>query len=179
MKFICPQCGGTEIAEIATCPGVQRTIKVHDDVLEFGPDEPFGGIEGVQYECTDCGWVLPVTCEDELKEWLSKDHKELTNTYWQVRPISDVDFELCHLKIVEELFSCNVVVRSLDQPARAFTVSRTDLSESPIEAVNRAMEKRLELKKQKDAEHKKAMKELSALMAQAIKRSSKSEQKKA
>lgn len=179
MKFICPQCGGTEIAETATCPGVQRTIKVHDDVLEFGPDEPFGDIEAVQYECTNCGWVLPVTCEDELREWLSKDHKELTNTYWQVRSISYVDFELCHLKIVEELSSFNVVVRSLDQPTKTFIVSRTDLSESPVEAVNMAMEKRLEFKKQKDAEHKKAMKELRALLAQAIKRSSKSEQKKA
>lgn len=178
MKFICPQCGGTEIAETATCPGVQRTIKVHDDVLEFGPDEPFGDIEGVQYECTDCGWVIPVTCEAELREWLSKDHKELTNTYWQVRPIFDADFELCHLKIVEELSSFNVVVRSLDQPTKTFIVSMTDLSESPIDAVSKAMEERLELKKQKDTEHKKAMKELSALMAKAIKRSNKSEQRK-
>ena len=170
MKFICPQCGGTEIAETATCPGVRRTIKVHDDVLEFGPDEPFWDIEGVQYKCTDCGWVLPVTCEAELREWLAEDHDEFRKVYYLVLTRTDFsESDLYEVKIVGEETAGNLIVQTVTSPSETFSVSRELLFESPKDAVAYVMKVQTALLEKAKAVYEATMDRLTVLSAKDVK----------
>ena len=171
MQFICPQCGGTEIAETTTCPGVQRTIKVHDDVLEFGPDRPFGGIEGIQYECVDCGWVLPVTCEAELRKWLAEDRDEFRKVYYLVLT-KYTDFsesDLYKVKMVGEGTSNNLIVQTVTSPSETFSVSRELLFESPKDAVEYVMKVQTALFEKAKAVYEATMDRLTVLSDKAVK----------
>jgi hypothetical protein len=71
-RFKCPSCDGNKIECVQDACILVTPVRVEDDgeVVYESDQAEVSDAHINRFQCTNCGWKLPVSDDDELVDWL-------------------------------------------------------------------------------------------------------------